>query len=80
LLPSCISPSPRTTTVRQALPSSWAASAAPVATGKPCPSGPLFVSTPGTFTRFGWPLSADSGAMNVFSSLRGKKPQYASVE
>ena len=37
------------------------------------------VSTPGTFVRLGWPLSADSGAMNVDSSVRAKKPHRASV-
>ena len=39
----------------------------------------MLVSTPGTLVRFGWPLSAESGAMNVLSSSRAKKPQWASV-
>ena len=32
--------------------------------GRPWPSGPVFASTPGTFRRFGWPFSAESGCMN----------------
>ena len=66
---TCGSPAPR----------SLAASAQPTPTGKPWPSGPVLVSTPGTLVRFGWPLSAESGAMNVLSSSRAKKPQWASV-
>ena len=47
LLPSCSSPSPSTTNVRRGEPCSCAASAQPTATGKPWPSGPVLVSTPG---------------------------------
>ncbi len=57
----------------------WRPARVPTPTGKPWPSGPVLVSTPGTLVRFGWPLSAESGAMNVLSSARGKKPQWASV-
>lgn len=39
----------------------------------------MFVSTPGTFLRFGWPLSGESGAMNVDNSDSGKKPLWARV-
>ena len=64
-------------------PAAWtgslAASAQPTATGKPCPSGPVLVSTPGTLVRLGWPLSGDSGWANVSSVDGGKKPQCASV-
>ncbi len=79
LLPSCSSPSPSTTKVRRSEACSRAASAMPTATANPCPSGPVLVSTPGTLVRFGWPLSADSGAAKVSSSRRAKKPQCASV-
>jgi len=61
--------------VRRADPCSFAASAQPTATGKPCPSGPVLVSTPGTFVRLGWPFSADRGWANDSSSASGKKPQ-----
>ncbi len=33
----------------------------PTATGKPWPSGPVLVSTPGTLLRSGWPLRRESG-------------------
>src|SRR4051812_21107393 len=51
----------------------------PTETGSPWPSGPVFVSTPGTLTRFGWPFSGDNGAANVSSSSIAKNPQAASV-
>ncbi|CAM5704556.1 hypothetical protein SVIOM74S_00527 [Streptomyces violarus] len=66
--------------MRRLEPSSLAATAIPTATGNPCPSGPVLVSTPGTFRRLGWPLSGDSGSMNVVSSASGKKPACARAE
>ena len=62
-----------TTNVRQDAPWILAASAHPTATGKPCPSGPVLVSTPGTFLRSGCPLSIDSGAMKELSSFAGEE-------
>ena len=59
LEPSCSSPSPVSTKVRRGEPSSFAAIAVPTATGRPWPSGPVFVSTPGTLLRSGWPLSGE---------------------
>ena len=56
--PSCSSPSPVSTKVRRSAPSIWPEMAMPTATGKPWPSGPVLVSTPGTLLRSGWPLSA----------------------
>ena len=47
LLPSCSSPSPVSTNVRQEASSSFAATAMPTAIGRPCPSGPVLASTPG---------------------------------
>ena len=79
LLPSCSSPSPVSTNVRQARRSILAASAAPTAIGRPCPSGPVFASTPGTLLRSGCPFSSDSGCMYVDSTRLGKKPASASV-
>src|SRR3972149_885545 len=79
LLPSCNSPSPVRTKVRHDAPSNLAASAVPTATGKPCPNGPVFVSTPGTLVQLGWPLRRESGCAKVSSSSGEKKPASARV-
>ena len=79
MLPSWSSPSPVSTYVRLVEASMRAARAMPTATGRPCPSGPVFVSTPGTLLRSGWPFNRDSGAMKVLSSAAAKNPASASV-
>ena len=52
----------------------------PTATGRPWPSGPVLVSTPGTFLRSGWPLSGEQRRHERVQQLvRSKKPRAASV-
>ncbi len=57
-----------------------AASAHPTAIGSPCPSGPVFASTPGTLLRSGCPFNAESGSMKLRNCASGKNPRSASTE
>ena len=50
-----------------------------VATGSPCPRGPVLVSTPGTLLQFGWPFSRECGFRKVEISSSGINPRLASA-
>ena len=78
--PSCCPPAARRRRARRTCgrpsPRSLAASAQPTATGKPWPSGPVLVSTPGHLGPVGVAVERRQRLrMKVSSSLGGKKPQ-----
>ena len=77
-MPSIRQPSPRNTQVRWSTiskpsrlnrcASSFSARAKPTALARPCPSGPVVVSTPGVMKFSGWPGVFESSWRNAFRS------------